>query len=471
MPTDRRVPFASRLSFGVGQIAEGLKNTAFGLFVLFYYNQVLGLDGALCGLALGIALLFDAVTDPLAGSLSDNWRSRWGRRHPFMVASALPLALAFWALFSPPALSKEGLFVWLLTFAVLTRAAMTLYHVPHMALGAEMTANFEQRTSIVAYRQAFGYVGMGLAGAIGFGYFFADSRGGRLAADAYPPFALVLAIGMVLTIWISAWGTRREIPHLPRPDDAPDGAPATRVLPRLVAETRSAFQNASFRWLFAGVLMIYIMVGVEGALALYMYEFFWDLSGNEILGLYALYPVGLISGAFFTTAIHRRFDKRPALVVGTAGWAVCQLGPVLLRLADAFPENGTIALLVALGSFRVLQGVLVQQAIVSFGSMMADVTDEHELESGKRQEGIFFGAVAFSGKAASGVGSMVAGISLDLIAWPTGALTVPAEAIVRLGIVYGPATAGLAVLSVWCYAHYGLTRERHAAIAAELRGA
>jgi Na+/melibiose symporter-like transporter len=242
------------------------------------------------------------------------------------------------------------------------------------------------------------------------------------------------------------------------------------VWPRLLDETRSAFRNASFRWLFGGVLMIYVMVGIEGALALYVYEFFWELSSREILGLYALYPIGLVTGAFFTTAIHRRFDKRPALVIGTGGWAACQLLPVVLRLADAFPANGTVALLVALGAFRMVQGFLVQQAIVSFGSMMADVTDEHELASGRRQEGIFFGAVSFSGKAASGAGSFFAGVSLDLIAWPTGAASVPADAVMRLGVVYGPATAALAVLSGWCFAHYALTRERHAEIAAALRG-
>lgn len=466
MPTERRVPFASKLCFGIGQIAEGMKNAAFALFVLFYYNQVLGLGGSLCGLALGIALLFDAATDPLAGSLSDNWQSRFGRRHPFMVASALPLGLAFWALFSPPALSPAGLFAWLLASSVLTRAAMTLYHVPHMALGAEMTSHFEERTSIVAYRQGFGYLGMMLAGGVGFAGFFADAQGGRLNAEAYPPFAGVLGAGMALTIWISAWGTRREIPHLPRPD----GPGGERVMARLWSETRGAFRNASFRWLFAGVLVIYVMVGLETALALYVYEFFWELSGREILGIFAVYPVGLIAGAFATRALHRRFDKRPALVIGTAGWALCQLLPVGLRLLDAFPANGSDALLVALVGFRFVQGIVVQQAMVSFGSMMADVTDEHELASGRRQEGIFFGAVAFSGKAASGIGTLLAGVSLDLIAWPTGATQVPPDAVLRLGVVYGPATAGFAVLAVWCYAHYGLTRERHREISAALRG-
>ena len=108
MANDRKIAFSSKLSFGTGQVAEGLKNTAFGIFVLFDYNEVLGVSGALCGAAMGIALIFDAITDPLAGSLSDNWRSKWGRRHPFMYASAIPLAIAFYCLRRLPSTSGAG---------------------------------------------------------------------------------------------------------------------------------------------------------------------------------------------------------------------------------------------------------------------------------------------------------------------------------------------------------------------------
>ena len=104
MTHDRKLTLTEKLNYGVGQVAEGLKNTSFSLMVLFYYNQVLEVSGTLCGLALGVALIFDAITDPLAGSLSDNWRSKLGRRHPFMYASAVPLAICFFFLFSPPAL-------------------------------------------------------------------------------------------------------------------------------------------------------------------------------------------------------------------------------------------------------------------------------------------------------------------------------------------------------------------------------
>ena len=466
---DGKIPFSSKLTFGIGQFAEGLKNTAFGIFVLFYYNQVLGVSGTLCGVALGTALIFDAVTDPLAGSLSDSWHSKLGRRHPFMYASAIPLALAFYGLFSPPDLGELGLFVWLIGFAILTRAAMTLYHVPHLALGAELSQDFEERTSIVAYRQAFGYLGGLTAAVCAFGYFMSDARGGRLEAVNYPPYAVALGALMVVTILISAFGTQKEVQYLPKAKDSGDEG----IAKRLRSDVAAAFTNASFRWLFAGVLIVFVMVGVNTALDLYMNEFFWALEGRQILYLQIATPVGLILGTPFTRIIHKHWDKKPGLVGGTGGYALLQFLPVMLRLSGEFPDNGDSLLVPILIGFKFCQGLIVQQALVTFGSMMADVVDEHELSSGRRQEGVFFGAVAFSGKSASGVGTMIGGAGLDIIGWQGGAGLTPSDIapdlLVRLGIFYGPVVAGFAVVSVWCYTHYHLDRARHQEILSELR--
>ena len=132
-----KLGFNTKLAFGVGQAAEGLKNAAFGTFLIFYYVQVLGMPGTLAGLAVGIALLVDAFTDPLAGSLSDNWRSNYGRRHPFMYASILPLTVSFYFLFHPMVSGDTALFIWLVVFTNAARTSMSLYHVPHIALGAD----------------------------------------------------------------------------------------------------------------------------------------------------------------------------------------------------------------------------------------------------------------------------------------------------------------------------------------------
>lgn len=467
-PLDRTIPRATRLAFGLGQVAEGLKTFSFNLFVLFYYNSVLGLSGSLCGLAIGIALIADAVSDPLMGSISDNFESRWGRRHPFMVAAALPLALAFFALFAPPAgLDTTGLFLWLTGFSVATRLFMTVYHVPHIALGAELSAHFAERTRLVAIRQIFGYIAAFAMAGIGFGYFFADERGGRMNPEAYAPFALVMSLVMVVTILASAWWTRDQIPFLPRHGTSNSNV---SVLRRPLNEARSAFHNRSFRRLFTGVLMIYVLVGTEGALALYIYEFFWALDSREILILSLVYPIGLIGGALCTTRLHAAWEKSPTLIFGTVGWSICQLLPIILRLVDALPENGTTALIVVLVAFRLLQGALVQQGYASFSSMMGDIADEHELATGRRQEGIFFGVVSFSAKAASGAGSFFAGVALDVIGWPSGiarqggGADVPPETIQDLGIIYGPIVAVFAFLAPFAYRGYSLDRARHRAV-------
>ena len=100
-----KLSVGTKFAYGIGQVAEQIKNQGFNAFLFFYFTQVLGLAGTLAGAAVLIALVFDAVTDPLAGSLSDNWRSKRGRRHPFMYAAAGPLAITWLLLFLPP----EGL--------------------------------------------------------------------------------------------------------------------------------------------------------------------------------------------------------------------------------------------------------------------------------------------------------------------------------------------------------------------------
>jgi len=464
----------TKLSYGIGQVAEGLKNTAMATFVLFYYNQVLGLSGTLAGLALGIALVFDALTDPIAGSVSDNLTSRYGRRHPFIYAAALPLAVSFFLMFFPPSevLGQWGLFAWLTVTVVLTRAAMTLFHVPHIALGAELSDDYEERTVVVSYRYFFGTFGGLLVYLIGFGWFFTDNRGGQVNVANYAPFALTVAVLMAVTVLWTGWGTRSRIPFLAKPEVGPE-LTMRQALVRVFRDLWRALQNKMFRWLFAGVLIIFVMVGVDSALNLYMFNYFWEFTSAQTLLLFLALPLGALLGAPLTGYFHRFMSKHATVLFGTSWFAVFELTPVLLRLAGWFPENGTAELFWILLVARFLMGLGAIQSNVSFNSMMADITDEHELETGRRQEGIFFGAISFSAKGTSGLGNLVAGVGLDVIAWPRGAdirsaADVAPETIVSLGILYGPMVGVFAIVALWCLSHYDLTRERHAEIQAEL---
>ena len=467
--------FNTKFAYGIGQLAEGLKNSALGTFVLFYYNQVLGLSGTLAGTAIFIALFFDAITDPLAGSISDNWRSRWGRRHPFMYASALPLGVAFFFLFSPPTgLSEFSLFLWLTVTVVLTRAAMTLYHVPHIALGAELSDDYDERTQVVSYRYFLGFAGYLIAYYLGFGVFFKDTEAfprGQFNVDAYGPYALVLSITMVLTIFWSGWGTHHRIPHLPVARIEAMRLSVVQIVLRMFSEIVGALRNRSFAWLFAGTMIIFVMVGVDGALNLYLFEYFWELSSSQKLTILLVYPVGIMVGTFIAPVWHKLFNKRSGVIFGAIYWALCQIVPVLLRFIDVFPENGTDTLVAALVFVKFTQGIAAAQFLVSFNSMVADIADEHELATGRRQEGIFFAAVSFANKTTTGLGSFIGGVGLDIISWPTqvqDASAIPVEKLGQLGLLYGPLLAGFAVVSVLCVLQNRSTREGHEQVVREL---
>lgn len=470
-----KLTFGVKLSYGAGQLAEGLKNGALGTFLIFYYSQVLGMSGTLAGLAVGTALFIDALTDPIAGSLSDHWRSKFGRRHPFMVAAMVPLGISFFLLFAPPVRGDWPLFIWLVVMVNVTRTAMTAYHVPHLALGAELSNDFSARVSLVGFRMFFNIIGGFMATMIGFQFFFAPSAEfpvGQMNGDAYAPFAATLGAIMVISIAWSAWGTRHFIPHL----SVPAGHPHVSVghaLKRTFTDMAEALRLPDFRWLFSGVLLVYLMIGTNAALDIYMYTYFWEFSSSEIVVLTPTYALGAVLGLLIAPAFQRRYGKRGALLFGTWTWASLQVLPIVLRLVGFFPENDSEVLVPLLAAGRILQGACAVQANTAFGSAVADVADENELRTGRRQEGVFFATSSFSGKFASGVGSLIAGLALDLIQWPRGAAIrtaadVPPEQIVHLGIVYGPVVVGFSVVTYWCYLHYRLTRERHAEILAEL---
>ena len=459
-----------KVSYGVGQAAEGIKNAAFNVFVFFYYTQVLGLPTVYTGIAIGIALAVDSITDPLIGSLSDNWQGSNGRRHPFLYASILPLGLFFIGLFSPPELGEFALFLWLTVFSVGTRAMMTLYYVPHVSLGAELSDDFNERTEVVAYRYFFSYVGGILTFAIGFVVYFPDTQ---FNVEAYAPFGITLSLLMMASILVTALGTRKRIPHLPASRINREPMSVWAVLKKTLLEIRLALTNRSFRWLFSGVLIVFAMVGVDNALNLHMNTYFWELQGGGNLLFFAATPVGALLGTAIASTLTRWFDKKPSVILGTLCWALCQVIPVVLRLLGWFPENGTAELLYSLIAIKFIQGLGVVQALIAFNSMVADVVDEHELITGMRQEGIFFSSVSFSNKMTSGIGTVAAGFALAFIDWPTGAdvqtaSDIGAETIAWLGLIYGPIVSGFALVSAYCYSKYGLNRQRHAEIVEEL---
>jgi Na+/melibiose symporter-like transporter len=465
-----RVSLSIKLFFGSGSISEGIKNTAFNTFLLFYYNQVLGLSGTLSGVALFLALCVDAITDPLVGSISDNHHGRFGRRHPFMYASAIPMAGCFYLLFNPPSdLSEMQLFTWLTAMAIGVRTSMTFYSIPSNSMVPELTPNYDERTGLVSFRLFFGWMGgLGMS-ILAYQVFFVALPGmtdGRLNAEGYRGFGLLAAALIAGSILTCALGTHRVIARLKPP---PNPEPFT--VARFSREVRDVLANRSYRVLIVAALFASVAGGFQDVVGLFMNTYFWGFSADQITILLLPLAVATLVAITLVRPITERYDKKSAALALATFAVLFGPLPVFLRLVGWMPQNGNPLLLYLIAGHT----SIIVAAVVAIGvlvpSMIADTVDEGELSTGMRQEGLYSAAISFSAKAASGIGSLAAGIGLDLIQFPRNVAqisAVPEQKVFLLGLAVGPGMLVLYLLMLIFLARYPITRERHAEILAEL---
>lgn len=460
----RRLSVFRKTAYGVGQLSEGVVTIVFMIYLLFYYNQVLGLSGSAAGLALFLALLFDAVSDPLMGAISDRTRSRWGRRHPFLYAAVLPLPIAFYLLFSPPAsLGEAGLFLWLTFFSIASRLALTIFFVPHLALGAEMTTSYHERNHIVAYRQFFSMIGYLAAIMIGFGVFFTSSPDfpeGQLNPGAYSPFAATMAAIMSVSMLASALGTHRLVSRLPTMTT--QSAANLKAFPPFWLDLQNALANHSFKVLITGLLIFYIAFGVRTSLSLHLYTHYWTLSTAEIELITIATIMALVVGVLVWAFAGKMMEKRTGFILGFLGWVALTAWPVVQNMLGLYPDRthgAYVGLLLWTGVGASIMGAGTN---IFAGSMIADCLDENELRTGDRQEGAFFGAFTITAKATTGLGTWISGVALDLIEFPKNATPgeVSAETLEKLGFLCGPLLLLGGVSALVILHRYSLSRAR-----------
>ena len=226
-----------------------------------------------------IAMIADALFDPLLGQYSDNFRSRLGRRHPFMYAAALPIGLFYLLLWSPPDASNTIQFAWLVTTAIFVRFSISLYEIPSTALLAEFTSDYDERTKLVAARFFFGVCGgLGMT-VVTFGYFLQptpEQPVGHLNAGGYAVYAWVAAAIMVVSVLISSLGTQTEV--LKRPAPPPRAAISTS---QMLKEMLSILVHPSYISILLASLFFAIASGINMALQMYFSTYLWELSANR----------------------------------------------------------------------------------------------------------------------------------------------------------------------------------------------
>ena len=461
----------TKLIYGLGFSSRGIKDGLFQLFLFFYFSQVLGLDAALAGTASIIALLFDAVSDPLVGLISDGWKSKkWGRRHPFMFVSAFPLGISTWLLFMPPGdITQTGLFLWLTIFSILVRLFLTFFIIPHMSLGAELTTDYKERTTITSYRIMFASFISPLTIFIGLTFFFRPTEQythGLFNLEAYPKFAFFCAVLMIVAILLSTWGTRHVIPSLPKYSEGSK----KRTISSVFVALGKAVKMRSFYTLVLYVMVTYISIGIGVTFTTYFATYYFELSEIEIAALLIGSALGGIIALAIAPSMGDILDKKWATFIASIGYGTFFTLPFNLRSLGWFPENDSSLLLPIYVTTLVIAYTFLWSSMSLANSMMADVIDEYQLSSGTRQEGLFFSSMSFAYKCTTGIGMFISGLLLNWIAFPKqiDVSEVTVEAIEGLGFVGGPVLMTFYLSAVVFLLFYPITKARFQQIREQL---
>lgn len=472
-----RLPFRIKVAYGIGEMGELVFLGMFNTFIVIYYNQAVGLSNSLIGTAIMLAMIGDAISDPLVGMLSDRWRSRLGRRHPFLFAAPIPLAISLFLIFSPPELltggaagepNQMGLFAWLAVWTISARLFVTLYTIPHHALGGELTKDPNERSQLFSINAIIGYVSGALFAFTVWGFFLAGESvladgsvvPKHLDASAYPPVVLT-ACGIILVmIYLSSFGTLGRVPYLSSP---PENL-ARMSFQGFYRELIGAFANPNYTFLMIGFFLLAISIGLSETLAVFVATYFWELKPEQIKWFGLVLIPAVIIGASASPALMRKFDRKPVLIGGLLGLMMFTQIPIDLRLLGLMPVNESEILLPILLLCGLLGAICAAAGAVAMMSMLGDIVDENELLIGRRQEGLIYSARAFFAKASNSVGHLVGGIALDLyVVFPFNAVPgeVDSEVIWRLGLFGGPIMCIAGICALPFYARYRLTRTRH----------
>ena len=455
---------SNTLAFGASGTALGLVSNGIAFFLLIYYSQVVGLDPSLAGFALLLALVFDAVSDPLVGRWSDHIRSRLGRRHPLLYASVVPVAVCYYALWVPPELSEAGTFAWLLIFTIGLRLSLTMHSVPFNALLPELAPDYDERTRLMNYSVGSAWFFGTLISVAMYAWWLADTPdypdgAGVLRRAGYEDAGAVAAAAVGICLALAAAATHRHILALAKPPShAQSGG-------RALAEMVATLRDRNLITLVASAALGAIAGGTSSALWAYMQPWFWGLGSEEIRTILAAQLLAPVAAVVLLPRVGLGSDKKLRMIQFSVLSILVVCGPVIADLIGAFPSDGHPARFPALVVLGVLQVILAVMTGALAASMVADVVDARAVAVGRREEGLVMATLSFVGKVAAGMGVWLGGLVLAVIDFPSGEeiAALDRDMVERLGWWYGPLLACLYAASVAVLRFYRLSRDDHVA--------
>ena len=453
-----RLPFRVKMGYGAAELGITAVEILLQVYLLKFYNVVVGLDEIYTGLALAIAVVWDAVSDPLMGALSDRTRSRFGRRRVYLIPGAVALAVSFFLIYNPPAVDSQLYkFLYLLFSYLFVNTAMTVLGVPHMALGGDLSFDRDERTEVYGARLLFGTIGLLVGTALPIAIL--SNLGPETPENIERSrnlASLFLAVPIIGTAILSFWSTAG---HERAAAQATSAEPALRP-GEFFRSLGSVLSNPYFVPLLIAFLIASVGRTLNASIALYYYEYRLDLPESEV-GVKVLLPffAFIILSPPLWVWSSKRFGKKWPAFVGVFG-----LGLMTCVTYPFFPPGDTTGPLIAAFIGGILGG-----ALILLDSLVADMVDYDELKTRENREGLYFGAWRMGTKLARAFGILVTAGALSFIDFDQTVAQQSADAIYGLAILFGPVVGGFFILGALVFTLMPLTDARHRRIQALLR--
>ena len=442
--TDRPLPFTLRFSFGIGSLSQAVILNSTSVLLLFFMTNVLGIRPSVAGMLLFLSKIMDVLSSPVVGMLSDRTRTSIGRRRPYLLAGGILMVITFTLLFTVPVFPSEGLTIaYLLALMVLLSLAYATFTVPYLAVAAEMTRTYDERTSIMAYRVVFILLGTLIGTTVAPAIATPSGVGTR---ESFAAMALALsAIILVSALWCF-WGTRKATFY--NPDAASPG---------ILGQIRTALDNRPFVILAGAKLLQLIGVASVITTALYLTRYVLDISGLRV----ALFFLTMTLSSALAVPVWwwaaRRFGKKNAYITAVVVYALTTL---TWLAAEPVTSDAALALVYA----RALVLGISGGGLILLGvSMLPDTIEFSRLTSGMRREGVFSGIWSAVEKGATAIGGLLIGLILEFMGFleSTGELLEQPESAIT-GIILGASIlpALFMLLSVPLLWIYPLSQEK-----------
>lgn len=454
----RKIPLADKIGYGLGNFSTGVAIQVVGAYLVFYCTAVLDIPGSLVGVAVSLGVIWDAITDPLMGYFSDITKSRtFGRRHLYLIIGGLGMALSNFFLWNiSSSLSTSAKFTIVLIGILAVKTFMTIFITPYTALGAELSNDYNERTSIQGIKTIFFLLGLSFVSVVGMYIFFQPSAEypvGQLNPEAYKNMGLFSSIIVIIFALACFFSTKKYIPILNQHEQNNE---IKGGMLALFNSFKDIFINKSFRYVAFAYMFNNIASALLTNIGLHVFTYTFSLTSQQIAIIVGVQFLFSMLSQPIWTYTSKKLDKKPSMILGLIICMIASLIFIVTVLLKDYVQGNIIYFL----PFAILGGFGTGGLFTLPLSMIADVIDLDELNTGKRSEGSYYGCLTLFYKLSQSVALFLIGILLDLVKFDSSLTVQSNSTVIILGLILGIGPIISFILSLLSLNKYDLTRTK-----------